>query len=242
MIVPKCTKFQSVKHYMATDRRLLGIFAKQPIAGLVKTRLAAARSPEWAAGIAEAFLLDSLDRFVRVEADRTIVYAPPSAAPYFESIAMQRYALLPQADGDLGQRLAAFFQTARSDAYARIVVIGSDSPTMPTKFVDLAFERLNDHDVVIGPAFDGGYYLIGCRARDFPIFTGIPWSTPDVLAATRQRLAETSAKIAYCPEWYDVDTFDDWLNLCRHVRATCAAGIDPGLSHTKAWIDSEPEA
>ena len=87
--------------------RLLGVFAKQPRAGHAKTRLAQATSPPWAERVAQAMLEDSLDRFSPVEAIRAIVYAPADATAFFSQLAHGRYELMPQTDGDLGQRVLA---------------------------------------------------------------------------------------------------------------------------------------
>src|SRR5262245_41897889 len=90
-------------------RRVLGLFAKEPRPGLAKSRLASASSPEWASRVAEAFLLDLVDRLASLHVCRVLAYAPRSAKAYFEQVVRGRYELEPQADGDLGQRIAAFF-------------------------------------------------------------------------------------------------------------------------------------
>src|SRR5438445_13523611 len=92
--------------------RVLGVLAKQPLPGLVKTRLAAETSPQWAARVAAAFLTDSLDRLVGIEAHRILVYAPREAEEFFSGLARDRFTLMPQVEGDLGQRRAAFFSAA----------------------------------------------------------------------------------------------------------------------------------
>src|ERR1700739_1077090 len=92
--------------------RVLGVLAKQPLPGLVKTRLAAETSPQWAARVAAAFLSDSLDRLVSIDAHRVLAYAPPEAESFFSQLARGRFTLMPQVKGDLGQRMAAFFSAA----------------------------------------------------------------------------------------------------------------------------------
>jgi rSAM/selenodomain-associated transferase 1 len=220
------------------DRRLLGIFAKQPILGQAKTRLAQATSAAFAQQVAEAFLEDSLDRFSGVAASRAIMFTPASAADYFTGLAARRYDCVPQGDGDLGQRLQTFFVDARLRGFGRIIAMGSDSPTLPVEYVEQAFVLLATHDVVIGPAFDGGYYLIGCGTTAYPIFDGIPWSTPRVLEATMERLRGTAARVALLPPWYDVDTADDWAMLRGHLQAMRRAGIDPGAPRTERLVTS----
>jgi rSAM/selenodomain-associated transferase 1 len=216
------------------SKRVLGIFAKQPILGQAKTRLAAATSDQWAQQVAQAFLEDSLDRFSAVDAARVIAYAPAEALSYFQAVARERFDLVPQSDGDLGRRLHDFFESQRRQGYSRIVVVGTDSPTLPMAHVERAFELLETHDVVIAPAFDGGYCLIGGNEKETAMFAGIPWSTPRVLDATVERLRASSVRLALLPPWYDVDTADDWAMLCGHVRAMRLAGIDPGVPRVEA--------
>src|SRR5262245_38895290 len=136
--------------------RSLGVFAKLPRAGQVKTRLAQAVSPEWAARVASAFLADTLDRMATVAARRFLVHAPDDAAPELADLVQDRFELLAQGAGNLGERLARFFAARPTGP---VVVIGADSPTLPAEFVEEAFIALARSDVVIGPATDGGYYL-----------------------------------------------------------------------------------
>ena len=219
--------------------KLLAIFAKQPIAGTVKTRLAQATSDDWAQRVAQAFLGDSLDRFSRIDASRAIAFAPAGAAENFATLAQGRYDLIPQSAGDLGQRLHTFFVQARQQGYLRIVALGADSPTLPIAHVEQAFQLLDTSDVVIGPALDGGYYLIGCGTRDVNLFTDIPWSTPSVLATTVRRIEKVSARLALLPPWYDVDTADDWAMLRGYVLSMRQAGIDPGVPRVERLICDE---
>lgn len=211
--------------------RVLGLFAKWPEPGRVKTRLAANTSPDWAARVAAAFLSDTLSRLERVNARRVLAFAPADAGPAFGERVGDRYALVPQADGDLGKRMQAFFASQFAAGAEIVVLLGTDSPTLPVRFVELAFEELQRTDVVLGPATDGGYYLIGCR-RLPPIFDGVAWSGPTVLADTVARLAADSWNLAVLPPWYDVDTFEDWQMLQGHLAALKLAGIDPDVPFT----------
>lgn len=215
---------------------LLGIFAKQPTVGAVKTRLAAATSAAFAQRVAQGFLEDTLDRCAKVDAERSIVYAPAAATAFFQSAAGGQYELTPQEHGDLGQRLQSFFTQARQRGFTRIIAIGADSPTLPIEWIADAFIYLESHDVVIGPAVDGGYYLIGVATREFNLFDAIPWSTSRVLGSTMERLKTTDARLALLPPWYDVDTVDDWTSLCGHVKAMRLAGINPGVPATEHLI------
>src|SRR5262249_55897042 len=122
-----------------------------------------------------------------------------------------------------------------------VVLLGSDSPTLPGTFVAEAFRLLETADVVLGPATDGGYYLLGCARRRPPVFDGIDWGSPHVLEQTIACLADPAWRVALLPPWYDVDTLDDWRMLRGHLAALRRAGGDADLPHTLALL-SEPEA
>lgn len=213
--------------------RVLGLFAKQPSPGQVKTRLAAATTPAWATQVAEAFLLDVMNRLATSEAKRIIVYAPDEGGPYFSALARGRFTCLPQNPGNLGQRMQGFIQDQLHAGARAVVIVGTDSPTLPSSFIAQAFDALEQADLVLGPAMDGGYYLLGCNRRIPPIFEDIAWSSATVLAGTVARLVEPSWRLALLPPWYDVDTLDDWRMLCGHLAALRRAGIDPGVRHTE---------
>lgn len=215
--------------------QVLGVFAREPVAGRVKTRLAAATNPELAARIATAFLRDSLDRFSAIRAQRYLALTPDDAFPI---VADNRYRLIPQGPGDLGARLARFFQ--RFTRGNRVVVVGSDSPTLPVSHIDQAFECLRVHDVVLGPATDGGYYLVGCRSFLPTLFEGIRWGSAHVLQESVARLTDCQASLALLPPWYDVDTLDDWHFLAGHLAALRQAGIDPEVPHTEPLCREGP--
>jgi rSAM/selenodomain-associated transferase 1 len=215
--------------------RVLGVFAKWPVPGAVKTRLAAARDADWAARVARAFLLDTLGRLAGVDARRVLAFAPRESAEQFATVC-RHFALVPQGEGDLGQRLAAFVARHLEDGARAVVVVGTDSPTLPVAHVERAFTELERADVVLGPACDGGYYLVGCGPRLPPLFEGIAWGTPRVLADTVAALADPRWRLAVLPPWYDVDTPADWALLCGHLAALRRAGLDPGVPHTEALI------
>jgi rSAM/selenodomain-associated transferase 1 len=212
----------------------LGLFAKQPVPGRVKTRLAAATSADWAARVADAFLRDTIERLAAVPVRRALAYAPPEAEAYFVNLVRGRFVLRPQADGDLGRRLAAFVAEELSAGAERVVLVGADSPTVPPAYLEQAFAALERADVVLGPAMDGGYYLLGCARRLPPLFEGIGWGGHRVLLESVARLSDPSWRLAVLPPWYDVDTLDDWFFLQGHLAALRRAGHDPGLPHTGA--------
>jgi len=222
---------------------VLGLFAKAPRPGQVKTRLAAAVSADWAAAVAEAFLHDTIHRISVVDGRRTLYFSPPDARPYFESIAPPGFTLAPQVEGDLGCRMAAYFAEQFRQGARQVVLIGSDSPTLPLDYVQYSFQALHDHDVVLGPATDGGYYLIGC-AREMPtIFERILWGTSQVSRDTISAIQHAGYRLTLLPPWYDVDTLDDWRMLQDEVAMKRELGLNPGIPQTERLLkEFDPSA
>jgi len=220
---------------------VFGIFAKQPVPGRVKTRLAQEYGDEFAAEAHEAMLFDAInawgsDRYLAPGGRRVVVYSPSDAGPWFDARTPEAFALQPQVEGDLGERMASFFSGEFEEGAQKVILIGSDSPTLDPSNVISAFLCLDQKDVVIGPATDGGYYLIGCRPPLPPLFENIDWSTPHVLTQTLDRLAGSDRSLAVLPPWYDIDTPDDWRMLAGHVRALRAAGMDPQLPRVEQLL------
>jgi rSAM/selenodomain-associated transferase 1 len=205
----------------------------------VKTRLAAATSADWAARVATAFVLDTVERLAHVEAARVLAFTPPTARSYFAEISQGRFRLTPQADGDLGRRMAAFFDEQFRTGAAAVVLVGADSPTLPLPFIRQAFQELERADVVVGPSTDGGYYLIGCARSVAPLFEGMSWGTSLVLSETMASLRDPEWRLALLPPWYDVDTLDDWRMLRGHVAAQRRAGLDPSVPHTERLLQCQ---
>lgn len=221
----------------AGPRRVLGIFCKQPIPGMAKTRLAGLASLEWSARIAEAFLLDTIQRVRRFPVDRLLAFSPADADSYFRPLAGIDFGLVPQEGPDLGARMRAFFERQFKENAEQIVLVGSDSPTIPLAYVESAFEKLTTSaEIVLGPSHDGGYYLVGCSGGVPPVFDCIAWGTDQVLQQTITCLAGSSERLALLPPWYDVDTPMDWALLKGHVMAMRRAGIDPGIPHSERLL------
>ena len=217
-------KYGSSVESELASMKTLGIFAKYPRPGCVKTRLARDIGTDAAAQLAEAFLKDVCESF-RDAADRQIIaYTPDdwAARVYFEGLARSGDQLWPQPAGDLGDRLAAFFEMACS-AKDATVVIGADAPTVPVEFVAEAFERLASCDCAIGPSTDGGYYLLALRSACPSLFTGIDWGTDRVFEQTMNRISDANLTVHRLPVWYDVDTLEDLRRLDSDLRRTRVA-------------------
>ena len=207
------------------------LFAKAPRPGKVKTRLLACCTPEEAAALYRGFLLDSAVLLRGSGAQLKVVACEPPAAQ--EELAAllggADLVFVPQPQTDLGGRLDQLFGWAFDQGMERVLALGSDSPSLPATCIDEALALLAEREVVIGPSTDGGYYLIGLRRRVAPLFTGIAWSTGQVLAQTLERLGDRS--LGLLPPWYDVDTPPDAGLLRVHLEALARAGC-PRATHT----------
>lgn len=208
--------------------KTLGLFGKHPRPGYVKTRLAKDLGDAVASRLYMAFMDDLVFRFRATGEHRIFGYWPAEEGVYFERYAKLGFDLWPQPDGELGPKIIAFFQDSLKNAGDRAVLIGTDSPTLPTEYVDQAFQMLDLVDCVIGPAADGGYYLIGLRRLMPSLFDNILWSGPNVLSQTVQRASHAGLSLNLLAPWYDVDDLNDLQMMAGHVRAmTCAGQTHP---------------
>lgn len=216
----------------------LMVFAKAPTPGRVKTRLAL--PPATAAALHAAFVRDVVARHGRADRRVTVWRAGDLAHPLWaELVERHGVALAEQPPGDLGDRMAAAF-AAEGAAGDPVVILGTDSPTLPPAFVDDAFAALAEGEAVIGPACDGGYYLLGLRGaatRDRALWPpGLAWGTDAVLPATLAALA-ARGPFAVLDPWYDVDRPADLRWLRHHLPR-----VTPPPTHTTAALAAlEPE-
>ncbi len=185
------------------------------MAGQVKTRLAADIGPEAAAALYQRFLHVIFQRtdVGWTRGPRVLFVDPPDAAGVFAAMPHAPACQVPQSGPDLGARMAAAFAYCFGGGADRVVLIGTDAPSMPMAHAEAAWEALAEHDVVLGPATDGGYYLIALRATQPALFQDVPWSTSRVLETTLHRAAELRLAVHLLPEWFDVDTVEDLAAL-----------------------------
>ena len=197
----------------------VAIMAKAPWPGQAKTRLCPPLSFEAAAQLYRAFLLDKIGQVGGLPAGPAISYAPAEAKAVFESLAPSHFSLIQQQGRDLGARLLSTFEQLFNLGYELALAIDSDTPTLPTAYLERALDLLTNTgiDVVLGPSEDGGYYLIGLRRPYRELFEGIAWSTSHVLSQTLQRSQEQRLQVACLDPWYDVDTPDDLHRLRRSL-------------------------
>lgn len=198
--------------------RRLGVLAKRTAEGQVKTRLSPALPAALAARLHAAMLEDTLAaaNAARVDARELFLAGPGEPPPADEG-----WTLREQADGDLGVRLAAAFDVMLGAPGSQAVAIGADSPDLDAAALERAFAALDTHDVVLGPAADGGYWLIGLTRPAPELFRDIPWSTESVYEETRVRAAALGLRVATLETLADIDTPADlaaWIGA-----ATCDA-------------------
>ena len=157
-------------------RRALVVIAKEPVPGAVKTRLAPTVGADGAARAAAAMLTDTLAAMTQVEAKPWVCFAPPDARRRIARLA-PGFGLLAQVQGDLGDRLAGCFAALLGGGAERVVIVAADTPHVPRATYQAAFALLDHVDVVLGPAQDGGYYLVGAKLALPELFVGVPMGT-----------------------------------------------------------------
>lgn len=190
-----------------SSRALLLIFVKHPIAGQSKTRLAVGIGPEKALAVYEALLAHTAQQVAAISQDRAVFYG--NIVPPADLWSAAGYPRFLQQGADLGDRMWQAFQWAANRGYQKIVIIGSDCPGLSTHLIEDAFNALDEQDAVLGPAVDGGYYLLGLRTPVSDLFLGKTWSTDQVAAQTRKDFAALNWRFTELPALRDVDTVDD---------------------------------
>jgi len=188
---------------------------KYPEAGQVKTRLSREIGEIITVELYRNFVLDMLSTVEKLGVDLWMCFYPNNSQEKLMKWLSKQHCYIPQKGEDLGQRMKNGFIQAFARGYRRVIIIGSDIPDLPGAFINDAFSSLNTNDVVIGPAFDGGYYLIGFRHDAFlpEAFEGINWSTDTVFRETTNILKKAERKMYLLPEWSDIDTLVDVKNL-----------------------------
>ncbi|OGR37238.1 MAG: hypothetical protein A2051_07550 [Desulfovibrionales bacterium GWA2_65_9] len=209
------------------------VFLKYPEPGQVKTRLAAVVGSEAAARLARHFAEATLAETLELDLPVDICFAPEEREAEIRAWLGQANTYSVQRGADLGERMQNAFTAAFAQGAERVVLVGTDAPDRPASFMTDALELLEDHDVVLSPALDGGYHLIAMSVRGFAAeaFQGISWSTPQVLAQTLIALRRAGRRVYMLPPWRDIDDkagLDDYLEI--HPEAT---GLLEGTASTE---------
>jgi len=203
------------------EGRLL-FFVRNPERGDVKTRLAATLGKNVARDLYRCFILDMLSALESTGFPIVICYYPEDALDDLKGIAGEGYAFKSQHGADLGERMARSITDAFAQGFDRAIVIGSDIPDLPLAFIQESFAALETYDSVIGPAFDGGYYLIGFKQESFlpEAFQGIEWGTDTVLTRTLNILGANQRTAYLLPPLRDIDTLEDLKVLFEKHKNT----------------------
>lgn len=200
--------------------RILAIFAKEPVPGQVKTRLTPPLSPEQAAGLYRLSLRETVDRMTGQGFTLAICYA--GNLNYFQEN-FPGLELFEQIGNDLGARMDHALQSFLRQGYRQAVLIGSDSPDLPLSLVRQAFAALQEASLVIAPAHDGGYVLIGESCHTPELFVEMPWSSAEILALTRQRAEKTGIEYRLLQDWDDLDDLAALRRFLKRSPATKSA-------------------
>jgi hypothetical protein len=216
-------------------RRALVVVAKQPRPGQTKTRLTPPLSGEQASALYECFLLDMLalmrQAAAHIALTPIIAYYPEGSESYFRALAPD-FDLLLQQGNDLSARLNNATTHCLTHGYDQVVIMDSDSPTLPVTNLIEAFTALDAADVSIGTCDDGGYYCIGLKRPAPPLFLNVTMSTETVSRSTLEQAAQAGLSVALLPQDYDIDYGSDLKRLITelaHLPSTVAA-------HTRAYI------
>jgi len=209
---------------------VLVIFAKAPTAGQVKTRLCPPLTPAQAAELARCFLIDTVERACTLPSIQVYVaFTPAESENIFRTLLPFPVHYLPQRGNSLGERELNVFLDLQERGASRIVLIGSDIPTLPLAHLREAFTALEDSqcDAVFGPSSDGGYYLVGMRKVHKELFENVSWSTPAVIAETLSQARKHNLNVELVPAWYDVDDHADLSQLANELKNVSAEIVAP---------------
>ncbi len=191
---------------MARKECLLLIFIKNPHPGKVKTRLGKSIGHTAAVAVYKKLLARTRQAALEVDCTRYLYYGdyinPEDEWPG------SSFEKRLQVKGDLGDRMRHAFASGFEEGYERILIIGSDCPEMNAPLIEQAFETLKEKEVVLGPALDGGYYLLGMN-RYHNLFDDVAWSTDTVFETTLQKIKRSGASFDTMPQMSDLDTIED---------------------------------
>lgn len=207
---------------MEPSDTLILFFVKFPDPGRVKTRISGILGDEKAAAIYRAFVLDMMDTLVLSGHPLAVCFDPQTRLEAFKLWLGHGWRYLPQQGDHLGDRMKRAFQDAFLTGCRRAILIGSDFPDLPPQIIREAFSTLEHHPAVIGPALDGGYYLIGFGRDTFEpsIFDRVQWGGVGVLKQTLWRFKQRRQRIHLLPGWNDIDTYDDLRDLYLRGKGT----------------------
>ncbi len=209
-------------------KRTLGLMAKHWTPGKVKTRLGRSIGMHRSAQIYRLFVQFLTLNLADSGTERQVVGTPTDQIALIAENLAKGWNVVRQSDGDLGNRKATWFRSVHS-AHSDTILIGGDCPLISPVEISNAFDKLIDHEVVLGPAVDGGYYLVGirggCPEAATIMFDAMTWGHESVLQITRQRLELAEISSAELPPMQDVDTLMDLHALRQEITLRCEAPL-----------------
>jgi rSAM/selenodomain-associated transferase 1 len=223
----------------------LAVMVKAPRVGSVKTRLVPPLQPDEAAALNTCFLRDVTAVIEKAcvvgQVEGFAAYTPLGQESWFDGLLPGGFRLLAQRGADLGERLFHAAEDFFATGYQAMCLINSDSPTLPAGILNEAVEALRapGDRVILGPADDGGYYLIGLKRAHRRLFEEIAWSTGSVLASTLDRAREIVLETKLLPNWYDVDDAASLGRLCRELfpaNGPCGRQTGYAAPHTRDYL------
>lgn len=231
-------------------RRIYGlIFTKYPQPGAVKTRMVPPLTPREAADLHLASLRavwDQVKRWARVlpklivtpdECGKSISELVNQGNPDARTASLSASDCWPQGPGDLGERMANAASRAFQEGATGVLLLGTDSPTLPMSFLELTIRRMPRHDVILGPCEDGGYYTLAMRRHLPELFERIDWGGQHVAEQTRERAREADLRIHQLPYWYDLDRVEELKQAARDLKR-CDLRSQPVLGELSHQIQN----
>ncbi len=224
----------------------MGIMCKTPLVGFCKTRLSPPLAPEDCAGLSACFIRDLANTIAEIAAGGGVtpyaVYTPIGSEGVLRTLLPPIFRLHAQADGGLGARLRAAISDFLDAGHSGVILINSDSPTLPAAILRQAIDAVREkRGVVLSPAHDGGYTLIGVSELDEALFRDMPWSTPDVYRMTVARASQIGRAVFNVPGWYDIDDAasldmlrDEFFG--RHVPVRASGIVGAAAPFTREFV------
>jgi uncharacterized protein len=219
-------------------RPVVAIMARAP-SSEGKSRLIRDLGTQDGAGLRLALLLDTFESVSTLAVEKAVLYTPPDRDAEIRAVTPFQAAFLPQRGSTLGERMREGARDLLTSGFDAVVLIGSDLPTLPPAHIRAALDILmrRGEVLVLGPAEDGGYYLIGLTQSRPEFFEHIPWGTPLVLQRTREAAEALGIPVETMPLWYDVDSAPDLRRVWHQSEQ-----LNSTARHTRAWLAAAPPA
>jgi uncharacterized protein len=219
-------------------RPVIAIMARAP-SSEGKSRLIQDLGTHDGAGLRLALLRDTLEAVSTLAVEKAVLYTPPDCEAEIRAIIPFHALFLPQRGSTLGERMREGARDLLTSGFDAVVLIGSDLPTLPPSHISeaLAILMRRDEVLVLGPAEDRGYYMIGLTQSRPEFFEHIPWGTPLVLQRTRDAAEAIGIPVETIPLWYDVDSASDLRRVWHHSERPSSAA-----RHTRDWLAAAPPA